>query len=161
MKKSFALFGSVIALSVFALVACDDNGAEPNEKPTSSSTSGSTSGKYDCSVSKGVKVVYPAGGETFKLGNKIKVVFGSDVDDGSYRFMFTGKREDGTSVKKELIDPSLDSEKLTLDGKTCNEVEVSLSEDKGVIVSDEATIRVIPYENTNKMSESKSFKVEE
>ena len=66
MKFSHAL----ILASSLAFLACGDD--ESSTGPDNSSA--------DCSVTDGVKVVSPKGGEEFKVDETIKVVFGSDTD---------------------------------------------------------------------------------
>ena len=63
------------AFAAFMFTACDD-----------SSSASSDDGKvsYDCTVKDGVKVVYPKGGESFKMGETITVIYGSDVQGSGY-----------------------------------------------------------------------------
>ena len=70
------LFSVLFLAASFALVACGDDSS--SSAPADDNGSSSKT-KYDCSVSGGVKVVYPTGGETFHLGDTITVVYGSDV----------------------------------------------------------------------------------
>lgn len=125
-----------------------------SEKVSSSSVkSNGSDGGYDCSVSDGVKVVYPAGGEKFKVGQTIDVVFGTSVDD-SYRIIF----KNGTSDQGfDLLDVTYDA---VMDGKTCNEVKVKLSGSMGVEPTMHGIIRVAPYNWQNKGANSKEFVVE-
>lgn len=107
--------------------------------------------QYDCSVTDGVKVVYPAGGETFKVGQTIRVVYGSDVQGSGYRFVFK-KSEDDMGV--DLLEESAGPEGP--DGKTCYVQEVVLSAD---LVEETLTgiIRVVPYEYAKKGANSGEF----
>lgn len=139
MKFSHAL----ILASSLAFFACDD---------TTSADNGSD---FDCSVSGGVKVVSPKGGEEFKIGDKLTVVYGSDVQGSGYRFVFKASEDD---MGTDLLDESAGPEQP--DGKSCYEQEVVLS--KGLVEpTSTAIIRVIPYENTKKGANSGTFKVKE
>ena len=141
MKFSHAL----ILASSLAFRACDDS--------TSASDEGGKS--RDCSVSDGVKVVYPAGGETFKIGEKITVVYGSSVQGSGYRFVFKTSEDD---IGKDLLEESAGPE--SPDGKTCYEQEVVL--DKNLVkATSNGIIRVVPYEKTKKAANSGTFKVKE
>ena len=139
MTFSYAL----ILAGSLAFLACDD---------TTSADNGSD---FDCTVSGGVKVVSPKGGEEFKIGDKITVVYGSDVQGSGYRFVFKASEED---MGTDLLDGSAGPEQP--DGKTCYEQEVVLSE--GLVEpTSTAIIRVIPYERQNKGANSGTFKVKE
>lgn len=139
MKFSHAL----ILASSLAFFACDD---------TTSADNGSD---FDCSVSGGVKVVSPKGGEEFKIGDKLTVVYGSDVQGSGYRFVFKASEDD---MGTDLLDESAGPEQP--DGKSCYEQVVVLS--KGLVEpTSTAIIRVIPYENTKKGANSGTFKVKE
>ncbi len=141
MKFSHAL----ILASSLAFFACggddDDSPAAAPSTPT-----------YDCTVSDGVKVVYPAGGETFKVGQTIDVIFGTTVNEG-YRFVF---RKNTSDEGNDLFDDSVD---LTApaDGKTCHTVKVTLSADHGVEPTMTGFIRVIPYQHQNQGNNSALF----
>jgi len=107
--------------------------------------------QYDCSVTDGVKVVYPAGGETFKVGQTIRVVYGSDVQGSGYRFVFKKSEDDmGLDLLEESAGPE------GPDGKTCYVQEVVLSAD---LVEETLTgfIRVVPYEYAKKGANSGEF----
>ena len=112
----------------------------------------SSNGSYDCTVTDGVKVVYPAGGETFKVNDEISVVFGTAIED-SYRIIFKNGSSD---VGMDLLDESID---VKTDGKTCNEVKVKLSADRGGEATSTGIIRVAPYNRQNKGVNSNSFNV--
>ena len=139
MKFSHAL----ILAGSLAFLACDDT------------TSADNSSDFDCTVSGGVKVVSPKGGEEFKIGDKVTVVYGSDVQGSGYRFVFKTSDED---IGKDLLDGSAGPE--TPDGKKCYEQEIVLDKDI-VKATSTAIIRVIPYENTKKGANSGTFKVKE
>lgn len=157
---------SCAVLAAVAFTACDDSSSASSDEKTSSSsekttnssdskTPASESSSYDCSVKDGVKVVYPKGGESFKMGDKIKVVYGSDVKGSGYRFVFKTSEEDaGLDMLEESAGPE------SPDGKTCYEQEVVLSDDFAE-ASETAIIRVIPYEKTAKAANSGTFKVTE
>jgi hypothetical protein len=133
-------------LAAVAFTACDD-----------SSSASSDDGKvsYDCTVSDGVKVLYPKGGESFKMNDTITVVYGSNVKGSGYRFVFRTSDED---IGLDMLDGSAGPEKP--DGKTCYEQKVVLTEDVAE-ATETASIRVIPYEKTNKAADSGTFKVTE
>lgn len=157
---------SCAVLAAVAFTACDDSSSASSDEKTSSSsekttnssdskTPASESSSYDCSVKDGVKVVYPKGGESFKMGDKIKVVYGSDVKGSGYRFVFKTSEDDaGLDMLEESAGPE------SPDGKTCYEQEVVLSDDFAE-ASETAIIRVIPYEKTAKAANSGTFKVTE
>lgn len=138
MKFSHAL----ILASSLAFFACGDDDDSPAApaKPT-----------YDCSVKGGVKVVYPTISETFKVGDEITVVFGTDVEDNGYRIIF----KNGTSDQGfDLLDEAFDA---VMDGKTCNEVKVKLSAEAGVEATMHGIIRVAPYNKQNMGNNSALF----
>lgn len=136
---------SCAALAAVAFTACGD----------SSSTS-SDDGKvaYDCSVKDGVKVVSPAGGESFKLGETIKIVFGSDMNYGGFGVEI--RFNDGEK-KINLFEDSIDD--ATIDGKTCNEYTAVLDAELGIEAADDAYIYVYPYSKQTKAGKSGTFKV--
>ena len=86
-----------------------------------SSTGPSNNDTADCSVTDGVKVVSPKGGEEFKVGETIKVVFGSDMDFGGFGVEL---RFDDGAQKVNLLEESIDD--AVIDGKTCNEYSIKL-----------------------------------
>ena len=141
MKFSHAL----LLASSLAFFACGDD----DDSPT-----GASSSKYDCSVSDGVKVVYPDVGSKFKMGDEITVVFGTAVEDNGYRILFR------TSTSDRGIDLLDDSYDAKMDGKTCNEVKVKLSADLGVEPTLTGIIRVEPYNKSSKGDNSALFVVE-
>lgn len=147
MKFSTMLTRSLLAMSFVALVGCGEETAGSN---------GDDEVAFDCTVSDGIKVVSPKGGETFKVGDTIEVVFGVDVLDGSYVIEYRVTEDD---MGFSLTENSIPKENVTVDGKTCNTVEVVLSSDV-VDPSDEAVIVVRPYAEKG-LGKSKKFKVEE
>lgn len=151
----------VILTSALAFFACgsddDSSSTGPSNEPVSSdSKDKSSDSKFDCTVSGGVKVVSPAAGDEFKIGDTITVVFGSDVEDSGYRIEF--KKDKDSKGKNMGLDGSVGPE--SPDGKTCYEVDVVLDEE-WTETSDEAVIRVIPYNKTSKGANSEAFKVSE
>ena len=143
MKFSHAL----ILASSLAFFACGGDDDSPSAAPSTPT--------YDCTVSDGVKVAYPAGGEEFKIGQTIDVVFGTTVEDG-YRIVF----KKNTSDMTDLLDESYD---LTgpADGKTCYTVKVKLDADHGVEPTMTGIIRVMPYNSQNKGNNSGHIVVKE
>ena len=146
--KLFKLMASVCAVSAaFMFAACDDSSsASSNDDPSASN---------DCSVEDGVKVVSPKKGDSFKMGETITVVYGSNVQGSGYRFVFKTSEED---AGVDMLEESAGPEKP--DGKTCYEQKVKLTEDVAE-PTETAIIRVIPYEKTSKAGNSATFKVTE
>ena len=142
MKFSHAL----ILASSLAFFAC---GGDDDDSPTSPSS------KYDCTVKDGVKVVYPTVSEQFKVGDVITVVFGTDIEDNGYRIIF---KKNAGDQGFDLLDEAYDAK---MDGKTCNEVKVKLSSEKGVEPTLTGIIRVAPYNKQNKGNNSELFIVKE
>ena len=141
MKFSHAL----ILASSLAFFACGDD----DDSPSAPSQS------YDCTVTGGVKVVYPTISEQFKINQEITVVFGTDIEDNGYRIIFKKNAGDqGFDLLEEAYDAKMD-------GKTCNEVKVKLSSEKGVEPTLTGIIRVAPYNKQNKGDNSELFIVKE
>lgn len=141
MKFSHAL----ILASSLAFFACGDD----DDSPSAPSQS------YDCTVTDGVKVVYPTISEQFKINQEITVVFGTDIEDNGYRIIFKKNAGDqGFDLLEEAYDAKMD-------GKTCNEVKVKLSSEKGVEPTLTGIIRVAPYNKQNKGNNSELFIVKE
>ena len=139
MKFSHALI-LASSLAFFACGGDDDDSPAAPAKPT-----------YDCTVKDGVKVVYPTVSETFKVGDEITVVFGTDIEDNGYRIIFkNGTSDQGFDLLEEPYDAKMD-------GKTCNEVKVKLDAEKGVEPTMHAIIRVVPYNNQNQGNNSALF----
>lgn len=138
-----------VGLTAFGLVACDDSSSASSDEPVKSSSSTEQS----CSVSNGVKVVAPKEGDSFKMGETITVIYGSDVQGSGYRFVFkTSEDDEGVDMLEESAGPE------EPDGKTCYEQKVKLTEDVAE-PTETAVIRVIPYEKTAKGANSATFKV--
>lgn len=140
MKFSHAL----LLASSLAFLACGDD----------DDSSSNASDKFDCTVSDGVKVAYPTKGETFKIGQKITVIYGSTVDGSGYMIKFKTDKDD---AGKDLTSGSVGFAGKG-DGKTCYEVEVVLDAKK-VTETTTGIIRVVPYEKTNKGANSAEFTV--
>ncbi|MBR6318046.1 MAG: hypothetical protein IKR75_06440 [Fibrobacter sp.] len=149
------LFSILFLAASFALVACGDDSSSSSAPPNENGSDSPSKPKYDCTVKGGVKVLYPAGGETFHLGDTITVVYGSDVQGSGYRFIFKVNEED---LGKDAFPNSVGPEEP--DGKTCYEQKIVLSKDFAK-ASNEAIIRVAPYERQNKGADSEPFKVKE
>jgi len=143
-NRALVLAGLVAAS--FGFVACSDDSSSASSGPE-------VSADLDCSVSKGVKVLKPAAGDTFKMGDTITVVYGSDVQGSGYRFLYKVNEDD---AGEDMFEGSMGEKNP--DGKSCYEQKVVLSEEF-VEPSDEAVIRLVPYENTNKGANSAAFKV--
>ena len=141
MKFSHAL----ILASSLAFFACGDD----DDSPSAPSQS------YDCTVTDGVKVVYPTISEQFKINQEITVVFGTDIEDNGYRIIF---KKNAGDQGFDLLDEAYDAK---MDGKTCNEVKVKLSSEKGVEPTLTGIIRVAPYNKQNKGDNSELFIVKE
>ena len=139
MKFSHAL----LLASSLAFLACGEEDSPSN-----------ATDKFDCSVTGGVKVVYPTKGETFKIGQKITVIYGSTVDGPGYMIKFKTDKDD---AGKDLTSGSVGFAGKG-DGKTCYEVEVVLDAKK-VTETTTGIIRVVPYEKTNKGANSAEFTV--
>lgn len=142
MKFSSVFSMACFVAASFGFVACSDD--------SSSSPSDET---LDCTVKDGVKVVAPKAGDTFKMGDAITVVYGSDVAGSGYRFVFKTSEDD---AGLDMLDESAGPKEP--DGKTCYEQKVVLDIEYAQ-PSDEAIIRVIPYEKTAKGANSETFKV--
>ena len=99
-------------------------------------------------------MVYPTKGETFKIGQKITVIYGSTVDGSGYMIKFKTDKDD---AGKDLTSGSVGFAGKG-DGKTCYEVEVTLDAKK-VTETQTGIIRVVPYEKTNKGANSAEFTV--
>lgn len=137
---------ALILASSLAFFACGDD---------ESSTGPSNNDTADCSVTDGVKVVSPKGGEEFKVGETIKVVFGSDMDFGGFGVEL---RFDEGAQKVNLLEESIDD--AVIDGKTCNEYSIKLDVE-GIVAADDAYIYVYPYSKQSKAGKSGTFKVKE
>lgn len=148
MKFAHSILLSISLTAALGFMACGDDSS------SASSEDDITAG-LDCSVKDGVKVVKPAAGESFKMGDTITVVYGSDVQGSGYQFLFKTSEDDkGLDMLPESAGPEAP------DGKTCYEQKVVLDEEWAE-ATDTAIIRVQPYEKTAKAANSGSFKVAE
>jgi len=158
MKLTYAL----LLASSLAFMACgdddDDSPASPSKAESSASKDKSSDSKaeYDCTVENGTKILYPAGGEKFHIGDKITVVYASDLDDSGYVLEF---KKDKDSKGKSLVDGSIGVDGKAESGK-CYEEEITLSAEV-VEASENAIIRIRPYTNTSKGANSGEFTVVE
>ena len=134
-------------------VRCVLDAGEANVVP-SSSEQNAVEKDFDCSVTDGVKVVFPEGGEFFKVGETIKLVFGSDMDFGGFGVEL---RFNGGAQKVNLLEESIDN--AVIDGETCNEYSIKLDAELGVVTADDAYIYVYPYSKQSKAGRSEIFKV--
>ena len=123
-----------------------------NEEPSSSEQNAEKK-EYDCSVTDGIKVVSPADGESFRIGDSVNVVFGSDQDYGG--FMIELRFNDGAS-RVLLLDETLEG---VTDGITCNEKKILLSAEIGVEVANDAYIYIAPYAKQSKAGKSGTFNI--
>lgn len=140
-------------MSVRCVLDADSANASP-----SSSEQNDEEQEYDCSVTDGVKVVYPEDGETFALGDIVTVIFGSDLEGG---FGIELRSADG-SMKVELLD--VDGSATVADGKTCNAYDVVLDPSYGVWTTDSTKsnktfINVYSYLKPSKNAKSGSFEI--
>jgi len=118
------------------------------------SVSSSPDEHYDCTVEDGVKVVYPAGGESFKIGEEITVVYGTVIDDGGFQFVFKHSEDDeGRNFFDEFKGIN-----ARADGKTCYEQKVKLTSDI-IEGGDSGFIRIIPFNHADKAANSGYFKI--
>lgn len=159
-------FAHMLAFAaIFTLAACGDDSSSStgpenssdSKTPSSSTTSSSSDGTtaYDCTVADGVKVVYPKGGEKFKMGDTITVVYGAKIEDSGFCFKF---KLDESDLGVDMLDGSAGPE--VGDGKTCYKQEVVLTSDVAE-VTETAIIRVHPYSRQNKGANSGTFQVTE
>ena len=134
-------------------VRCVLDAGEANVVP-SSSEQNAVEKDFDCSVTDGVKVVYPEGGEWFEVGETIKLVFGSDMDFGGFGVEL--RFNDGAQ-KVNLLEESIDN--AVIDGETCNEYSIKLDAELGVVAASDAYIYVYPYSKQSKAGRSEIFKI--
>lgn len=144
-------------------VASSDSKAKSSDSKEKSSDSKEKSSdskddaKYDCTTESGVVVVSPAGGEKFKLGDTVTVVYGADPSLAGPMFRFV-YHENGEDMGTDLMEESAGEENP--DGKTCYEQKVWLDPD-ALNASDEAYIQVVPYVKTRLNGSSGKFTVAE
>lgn len=153
MKLTYA----VILATSLAFWACSDDSSSTSASDEKTPSSDSSSAKYDCTTEDGVVVVYPKGGEKFKVGETIKVVYGASPDLSGSQFRFAYRANEDADVN-DLTESSAGEKNP--DGKTCYEQEVKLDASL-VEPSKEAFIQVIPYAKTRKNGKSGKFTVTE
>ncbi len=144
MKKIFPL--SISLLSGFFLAACS----------SSSSSSAGEADSDECTLTEeGVKILQPAGGESFKIGDSLVIKFVANyANAGSFEVLYrTNPDDEGTS----LFDKSIGDE--APDGTKCTTVKAYLSE--SLNASDEAFIRVRAYNARKVRADSETFSVKE
>ena len=118
------LFSILFLAASFALVACGDDSSSSSAPPNENGSDSPSKPKYDCTVKGGVKVLYPAGGETFHLGDTITVVYGSDVQGSGYRLRMSDQK---TQVVKHLQALNFKLQRLAVTGPKRTGVESSTS----------------------------------
>lgn len=151
MKKMFTLSFSL--LTGFFLAACSSSSSSSAGEADSSSSS---SASDECTLKEeGVKILQPAGGESFKIGDSIVIKFVANyANAGSFEVLYrTNPDDEGTS----LFENSIGDE--APDGTKCTTVKAYLSE--SLSASDEAFIRVRAYNKRNVRADSETFSVKE
>jgi len=136
---------SLLSLLSIAFMACD-------------SDSSSNAKEYDCTMTEeGVKVLAPEGGESFSIGDTVTVVFGANyANAGGFRVLYKADVDsNGVDLSEESVGPDAP------EGSECYEVSVALSEDRGVVASNKAFIRVQTYNSAATRGDSKTFTVKE
>lgn len=146
-----------IAVAAFALVACDSSSSSSDDGNSSASTAKSSSSvnAADCALSEdGVKVVLPAGGETFAIGDSMTIVFGAKYNNaGSFDVLFFA---DSSATGLSMFSTSVGPE--SPDGTECYTVKALLS-DSTAAVSSKAFVRVKAYNKGTIRGDSKAFTV--
>lgn len=151
--KSVVSAGAV--LTAVGFTACGDSSSTSSEAREPVLVAPESIESLDCSVENGVKVLFPKGGESVHMGDTVLVVYGTDVKGSGFRFVFKKADNDsGLDMLEESAGPE------SPDGKTCYEQKVVLT-DEVAEPTETAIIRVIPYEETKKGSNSGTFKVTE
>ena len=146
-----------IASIAFLLAGCTDYAQEFRDEygPGGNGSSEEISElDYDCSVSEGVKVLYPAqhGDRDFTFGDTITVVYGTDVRGSGYRFVFLDEGENQVDLLDKTVGPTAP------DGRTCYTQKVVFDNDfflEGVA----GYIGVVPVEYPFLAGTSGLFKV--
>lgn len=145
-----------VAVAAFALAACDSSSSSSDDGSSSASTAKSSSSvsAAECALSSdGVKVVLPAGGETFKLGDSVTVVYGAKYSNaGSFDILYyPNSSATGISVVSTSVGPD------SPDGTECYTEKVLLSDT--LSVSNSAFFRVRAYSKGTVRGDSKTFTV--
>ncbi len=142
MKNAF-LVASYIASALF--VGCG------------SSSSGSDGERFDCNLSEdGVKVFSPAGGEVFRLGDSVEVIFVAKYRNAGGFKAYYKASEDDKGVN--LFANSIGEE--APDGTRCTTVSAYL-DPESVEASDKAFIQVEAYNAGKIRGNSETFTVKE
>ncbi len=142
MKNAF-LVASCIASALF--VGCG------------SSSSGSDGERFDCNLSEdGVKVFSPAGGEVFRLGDSVEVIFVAKYRNAGGFKAYYKASEDDKGVN--LFANSIGEE--APDGTRCTTVSAYL-DPESVEASDKAFIQVEAYNAGKIRGNSETFTVKE
>jgi len=147
-----------VLVLLFLLAGCTDYAQEFKDEYGSRGTASSediSEFDYDCSVTGGVRVLYPerGGGRNFAFGDTITVVYGSDVRGSGYHFVFNVYGEDR---EVDLLDESAGP--TTPDGRSCYTQKVVFDKDF-FIEGTGGYIRVVPNEEPSLAGSSGVFKV--
>lgn len=144
-----------VAVAAFALAACDSSSSSSDDGSSSASTAKSSSSvsAAECALSSdGVKVVLPAGGETFKLGDSVTIVYGAKYSNaGSFDILYYSDSATGISVVPMSVGPQ------SPDGTECYTEKVFLSD--ALSASNAAFFRVKAYNKPTLRGDSKTFTV--
>lgn len=147
MKRMFPLIPAIFAAA--SLVGCGDS--------SSSSDSNGVEENFDCNLaSDGVKVFAPKGGEVFRLGDSVEIVFVAKYKNaGGFKVYYKADEEDsGTN----LFSTSIGEE--APNGTSCTTVSAYL-DPENVKPSDKAFIRVEAYNSGKIRGNSETFTVKE
>lgn len=146
---------AILMAATLAFFACDSGSSSSADDGGDTPKSSNSNVSYDCTTDGAVVVVYPAGGETFKMGDTVTVVYGASKKHAGPMFIFRYRENDG-DMGTELINKS--AGEANPDGKTCYEQKVVLDPEL-INPSDEAFIAVLPYNDQAKQGKSGKFKV--
>lgn len=144
MKKFFA-FSAAFVFSLF-FAACD-----------SSTSSSSSISAEDCTLSEeGVKVLRPAGGEVFSIGDSIEITFVANYKNAAgFHVLF---KADSSAEGVDLFPRSIGDDAPK--GTSCTTVKALLSSDAAT-ASENAFVRVYAYNAGRIRGDSKAFTVKE
>ncbi len=155
MKKRLAL--STILFAGAFLAACSSSSSSADAEDSSSSgISSSSSEAFDCTLEEeGVKILLPAGGEAFSIGDSIEIRFVANYKNaGGFRVLYKASAEDSGT---DLFENSIGDD--APDGTECTAVKALLGED--LTASDEAFLRVQAYNAGKIRADSETFSVKE
>lgn len=144
-----------IASIAFLLAGCTDYAQEFRDEygPGGNGSSEEISElDYDCSVSEGVRVLYPEYGGGFYVGDTITIVYGSDVRGSGYRFVFLDDGDNQVDLLDKTVGPTAP------DGKTCYTQKV-VFDNEFFLQGTAGSIAVIPVEYPFLAGTSGIFKV--